>query len=288
MSHEFTESELRALEELKRASSSDGSIFRDFYCCSDLALAWIDEYPGTDTTTAQQREFYASLATAYGAMDAIVNLLYRINLLTKSDRGFLSMEDLLDFFGTDVYTFHLLFGTLLDSSCKMIRVLSHEPELIPLGTFQELRKWCIDDTVKSSELISSGLCSLIVAADWFPVISDLIDELRQSQSVVIVGIYEPPREFHFFTWRNRIPKKNAVPEQLKYGGMILFRPYVGYYLGRAMFLLNEVCVSAVTKLGISYFDEKISRPRLGEIRKCIDCAIDSLETGRFDMTPLCQ
>lgn len=286
LSVELTESEIRALEDLKKAASADGSIFRDYYCCADLALDWIEQYPGADTTTEAQRAFFSQLLTSYGALDAIVNLFYRINLLAKADRRFFSVEDLLEVFRTDVYTFHILFGALLDSTCNIVKGLSSEPELVPSGSFGELRKWCIDDTARSSELISEDLCSRIIAADWFPIISDLIHELRQSQSIVCIGINDPPSEFYFYTMRNWNYKECAVPEQLKVGGLTFFRPHVGYFLGRTMFLLNEICLTAVANLGISYIDSRFSRPYLSEIRKCIDCAISALEAGKLDMTLL--
>jgi hypothetical protein len=285
MSNEITDSERAALKELKEVARADDSFFKNISTCIGLALEWANHSRGRESIPEGRRSFFEKLLVVYGGLESISTIVYRLEWLKGkflSERDLLRPEEFMEFFQADVYAFYTEFGSLVDSLCPLIKFVSLEPDLMPSGSLKDLRDWLIETSDGSLKLSPPEIANIIVAADWIPAVGVTIEYIKQRQVGIIVGVTEPLGEILFSIFCNSILFDCSVQEERDAQFSSLFRPQVGYFFGRFLFLLERLCVVAATNLDISL--DQIAYPlrlRLSTIRECIDFAIATLEAGQF-------
>lgn len=286
-----------ALQELKAVRQIADPVSRLFRICANKAWDW-DRLPpqswyvfdnGTPTwagPTKRQQKFYEHLLVLVNDFDAVTSILYRLEWLRRQNSAqtnLLSADDLSVFLATDVHAFHVEFRSLMETLCHVINVVSAKPGQVPTHSFRALRKWCIENPDRSSLILSNELSELIAQAYWFIEIRNVRDRICHNQTDATVRIMTPPDEVVFFTLRSRKHDAYEGPNACIYNGWIYFRAHAGYYLGRLIFLLNEVCAMAANRLDLSLADVHWSTSRMSVVDQCIDYAIESLESG-FPLT----
>jgi len=282
-----------ALQQLQAIRQTDNSSGRKFLICANLAWDWAlrpsnSWYVWNDVAlewigpTPQQQKFYEHLLVVVNDFDVVISIIYRLNWMCNKfigDHNFVSPDDLAAFLLADIHAFHVELRSLMDSLCHVVNVASAKPGQVPTKSFNELRKWCIQNQERSQAALTKELSDLIAESYWFLEIRELRDRIIHKQSDATVRIITPPNEIGFVTWKSKEQDVYEGPTAFTYNQWIYFNPHAGYYIGRLIFLLNEICSMATNQLDLSVSDIHWSSPRLFETEKCIDYAIDSLWSG---------
>jgi len=271
--------------------------------CGELAISWdllpqstwfaFDKHNGPIYVgpTEKQQRFYEHLSVVISDLDVVTTLVYRLQWQIKKfidDKDFLSSDDMSVFLLADVHAFHAEFRSLMDSLCHVINIASSKTGQVPTESFNQLRKWCIQSGKRSEDALGLELSKLIAEAHWFLEIRDLRDRIIHRQSGAVVRCMNPPGEIAFTILKARSSELYEGPNAFLYNGWIYFCAHAGYYLGRLIFLLNQVCQMAAQNLRLKLNDVNWSTPRLIAAFQCINSAIKALELGFPLSTELCQ
>jgi hypothetical protein len=232
--------------------------------------------------TERQQKFYEHLLVLVNDLDAVMSILYRLEWFRQQQaqlKSLLTNDDLSIFLTADIHAFHVEFRSLMDTLCHVINIASAKPGQVTTKSFGELRKWCIENPKRGRSILGTELSELIAQTYWFVEIREVRDKFIHKQSDAVVRIIAPPDEIVFATLKGQAREAYEGPNAFMYNEWIYFRAHAGYYIGRLIFLLNEVCAMATGNLDLSLTDIYWSTGRITVVETCIDYAIESLESG---------
>lgn len=281
-----------ALKELESVYPPEGNASRNRGYFFNIYLVALNYYsPIFDSefakqTTERQKLFYQSITAVGVGLDTVVAIIHRMDQFKhwRIERTpQINDSDYIAYYRADFHAFHVEIRSLLDSVADLIdKAATKSGQISNVGSFNDLIHWCKKYEKRAHSLLGIHLTELLTSSDWFVPVREMRNSIVHYQRRARIGIIDPPGRIGFYIeYRQGTDSIYNGPPEFIHNGWIYFEPYAGYYLGRLIYLLNNLCELAIDNLDIdkSRMIFAWSMPRFQAAVNCIGLAIEALKAG---------
>jgi hypothetical protein len=149
----------------------------------------------------------------------------------------------------DIDLFHVEFRSLFDYLARLIRALANKPGQVPEeASFEKLTNWVVKPENTAQQRLGEELVKVVTAADWFPLIRQVRNDLVHRGAETLV-FYDKPRVL-FQTYTGGREKIIDIPELMHNPNVVDFERYAAVFYGYLIDYLEEVASVVYLRLGL--------------------------------------
>lgn len=189
------------------------------------------------------------------SIDVMFAILAKVELITNLwQQQALRDNDWEQFVQSDIHAFHVEMRSAFDTIALLLSELM--PELSNVDSFREYRDMTKYFNSKKKRIAQPAYREFVARVDWFDDLRDMRDQMMHSERDAWVRWRADGHILFGLERAQQLkPHKLDANSSLRcflWHNLILFRPYAGYYLGRFVYLLNDLAAILRHELDVQF------------------------------------